>query len=435
MAHIERHHRRPCDRDGCHHGFARHGKSAKGQCTVEGCTCRRWIAAEGDRETLRARWRDPAGKERSKTFTRKLDADRFLVSVEDSKLRGAYVDPAAGRVPFGQWADEWFETTVALQPSTRKDYRNLLRNHVRPAFGDLSLAAANDTLLIRKWLARMQAAGLGTKRVRKAHAVLRLILESAVEGKRLATNAAAGMKRLPKVERQEMHFLDARQIEALAEAIRVPYRVLIRFAAYSGVRPAELAALQVRRLDLLHGKARVLVASTEVDGRLETGPTKTHEHRTVRLPRFLCDELGAYLAARAHKPEDLVFGAPQGGPLREGNFMRRHFRPAVAAANARRLEEARPDERPALLPEGLRMYDLRHSCASLLIAQGASVKAVQKQLGHKSATMTLDTYGHLWPDETERLVERMDQAHEAAILERSRTLRGPTVVPLGETRR
>jgi integrase len=130
-----------------------------------------------------------------------------------------------------------------------------------------------------------------------------------------------------------------------------------------------------------------------------------------------------------------VFGAPQGGPLREGNFMRRHFRPAVAAANARLLEQARPGERPALLPEGLRMYDLRHSCASLLIVQGASVKAVQKQLGHKSATMTLDTYGHLWPDETDRLVERMDQAHEAAILERSRTQRGPTVVALGETRR
>jgi integrase len=435
MAHVERHHRKPCDREGCGHGFAKHGKSAKGACQVEGCGCSRWRSAEGDRETLRARWRDPAGKEHSRTFTRKLDADRFLLSMEDSKLRGAYVDPKAGKASFGEWADEWLETTAALQPSTRKDYRNLLRNHVRPAFGDLSLAAANDTLLIRKWLARMQAAGLGAKRVRKAHAVLRLILESAVEGKRLATNAAAGMKRLPKVERQEMHFLDARQIEALAEAIRGPYGVLIRFAAYSGVRPAELAALQVRRLDLLHGAARVIVATTEVDGRLETGPTKTYEHRTVRLPRFLCEELAAYLAGRSHKPEDLVFAAPQGGPLREGNFMRRHYRPAVAAANALLLEEARPGERPALLPEGLRMYDLRHSCASLLIAKGASVKAVQKQLGHKSATMTLDTYGHLWPDETERLVERMEEAHEAAISERSRTQRATTLVALRENRR
>jgi hypothetical protein len=86
--------------------------------------------------------------------------------------------------------------------------------------------------------------------------------------------------------------------------------------------------------------------------------------------------------------------------------------------------KVRPGERPALLPEGLRMYDLRHTCASLLIAQGASVKAVQKQLGHKSATMTLDTYGHLWPEETERLAERMDEAHEVAVAERSRAVGG-----------
>jgi Phage integrase family len=72
------------------------------------------------------------------------------------------------------------------------------------------------------------------------------------------------------------------------------------------------------------------------------------------------------------------------------------------------------------------MYDLRHTCASLLIAQGASVKAVQKQLGHKSATMTLDVYRHLWPEETERLVERMDAAHTAAVAERARAVSGPS---------
>jgi hypothetical protein len=66
------------------------------------------------------------------------------------------------------------------------------------------------------------------------------------------------------------------------------------------------------------------------------------------------------------------------------------------------------------LPEGLRLYDLRHSCASLLIAQGASVKAVQKQLGHKTASITLDTYGHLFPSEMEALGERLETAREAS---------------------
>jgi hypothetical protein len=85
---------------------------------------------------------------------------------------------------------------------------------------------------------------------------------------------------------------------------------------------------------------------------------------------------------------------------------------------------------PGLLPEGLRYYDLRHTCASLLIAQGASIKAVQKQLGHKTASITLDTYGHLFPSKLEALRERLEQVREAAKKRRSRYPGGPVVVPL-----
>jgi integrase len=210
----------------------------------------------------------------------------------------------------------------------------------------------------------------------------------------------------------------------------LPYGVVVRFAAYSGVRPGELAALKVWQLDLLRGTARVVQATTEVGGHLFTGPTKTHEARTVKLPRFLCAELGAYLAGRQSEPDALLFTALEGGTLRENNFVRRYFKPAIAVANEQLVKAATAGERPTLIPGGLRMYDLRHTCASLLIHEGASVKAVQKQLGHKSATMTLDTYGHLWPDETERLAEHMDRAHEEALTRLARTQDGPVVVPL-----
>jgi integrase len=108
---------------------------------------------------------------------------------------------------------------------------------------------------------------------------------------------------------------------------------------------------------------------------------KTHEARTVRLPRFLRDELAACLADRPHAADDLVFTAPLGGPLRDSKWVPGSFKPAVRAAG---------------LPSGLRWYDLRHTCASLLIREGASVKAVQRQLGHATATITLDTDGHLY---------------------------------------
>jgi integrase len=202
--------------------------------------------------------------------------------------------------------------------------------------------------------------------------VLAQVLESAVEGGLLARNAAEGIK-LPKVQRKEMLFLSVVQVEALAAAIRPPYGTLIRFAAYSGLRRSELTALKVGRLDLLHGTARVVAAAPEIDGRLHFGGVKTHEARTVRLPRSVAEELGAYLAGRPHGPEDLVFTAPLGGPLRPHTWIKGFFKPAVRAAG---------------LPEDLRLYDLRHSCASLLIAQGATVKAVQAQLGHATASIT-----------------------------------------------
>jgi hypothetical protein len=234
------------------------------------------------RPRWRARYRDPSGRERSKSFARKVDAERFLVSVEDAKLRGAYVDPAAGRVPFAEWAERWFNTTAALRHTTRRDYRKLLDQQVLPAFAGDSLAGI-DALAVREWAADLVAGGLSARRARKAHAVLSQVLASAVEGGRLTRNVAAGIK-LPKVQRTEMHFLDAEQVEALAEVIDPRYGMLIRFASYSGLRPSELTALRVGRLDLLRGTVRVVEAAPEVDGRLHWSGVKTHEARTVRLP-------------------------------------------------------------------------------------------------------------------------------------------------------
>jgi integrase len=379
------------------------------------------------RPRWRARYRDPSGRERSKSFARKVDAERFLVGIEDAKLRGAYVDPAAGRVPFSEWAERWYNTTATLRPSTRKDYGTLLRNQVLPAFGDMTLVAI-DTLLVREWVAELVAGGLSAKRSHKAHQVLSQILGSAVDGGRLARNVAEGIK-LPKVQRKEMHFLTAAQVEALADAIAPPYGVLIRVAAYTGLRPCEFVALKIGRMDLLRATVRVAEAAPEVAGHLEWGGVKTHEARTVRLPRSVAEELGAYLADRPHGPGDLVFTAPRGGPLRESKFVPGRFKPAIGAANEA-IADVDQDGRPAALPEDLRLYDLRHTAASLMIRQGASIKAVQKQLGHATASITLDTYGHLFPDELDALAGRMEDARAEALASLARTQRGPAVVPI-----
>jgi integrase len=381
------------------------------------------------RPRWRARYRDPSGRERAKSFARKVDAERFLVGIEDAKLRGAYVDPAAGRIGFGEWAERWYATTAHLKPSTRRDYRMLLDHQVLPVFGDWALASI-DTLAVREWRAGLLADGLSPKRAGKALQVLSQILASAVEGGRLARNPATGVKP-PKVQRKEMHFLDAEQVEWLTAATEVRYRPLVLFAAYTGLRPCELVALRVGRLDLLRCTARVVEAAVEVS-RLEWGPVKTHEARTVRMPRSVAEEVAASLAARPHNREALVFTAPMGGPLSRADFVRNYFKPAVLAANEA-MAGLPKDQRPAPLPEGLRFYDLRHTCASLLIAQGASVKAVQAQLGHATASITLDTYGHLFPSEMEALANRLELVRDAALAKRGRTQHGPTDNRLRET--
>jgi integrase len=383
MAHIERHHRKPCGRSGCAHGLIKHGRSAKGGCTVEDCACSRWISAPGDRETLRARWRDPAGREHSKTFGRMIDANRFLAKVEGDKLKGSYVDPEAGRTLFRVVAERWYATTKGLAYQTRRDYRSLLDVWVLPHFGARSVASI-DTLAIEEWLADTKS-HLSPSRARRAYYVLRGVLGAAVKGELLAANRALGVDP-PKVKTGARRFLDADQVEALADAIRAPYGVLVRFGAYSGMRWSEVVELEVRNLDLLRGTVHV-------------ERSKSGRKRDVHLPRFLCEELGAYLADRPHGQKDRVFTAPRGGALHHRNFSRRYFEKAVTAAG---------------LPEDTTFHALRHACASILAAQGAGPKEVQEHLGHADASVTLKVYTHLFAGRMEHLAERLDAAHQAA---------------------
>jgi integrase len=134
----------------------------------------------------------------------------------------------------------------------------------------------------------------------------------------LARNPATGV-RLPKRVEREMLFLDTGQVEQLADAIGPHYRVLVYFLAYTGLRFGEVAALRVKRLDLLRGCCEVVESATEVGSMLVWGPTKTDERRIVRLPRFMVELLAEHLAGRPNGPDDLVFTAPQGALCATGS--------------------------------------------------------------------------------------------------------------------
>lgn len=197
-----------------------------------------------------------------------------------------------------------------------------------------------------------------------------------------------------------MLFLEPEEILRLADAITPAFRTLIVFAAYTGLRAGEIGALRVGRLNVLRGAAEVRESLADVKGKLIFGATKTYAQRTVRLPRFLCDSLGEHLAGRPTRPEDLVFTGATGKPLRHNLFYARHFKPAVQRAG---------------LPHGLRFHDLRHTCAALLIAQGAHPRASMERLGHTSIQVTLDRYGHLFPALDEALTDGLETTYRASL--------------------
>jgi integrase len=310
----------------------------------------------------RARYRDSTGREHAKHFSRKVDATKWLVSITATIAIGTYVDPAAGQIMLGEYAQTWLARQVH------------------------SAVAA--------WIVDLLDDGIAAPTVRHIHRVLHMILNAAIDDGRLARNPAARVK-LPHVRSRDKRFLSHEQVAALAGAAGEDH-LIIRVLAYCGLRFGELAALRVRDVDPLRRRLQIEESATEVDGRMVFGTPKSHQCRSVPVPRSLITDLAAACAGKS--PDELVFTAPKGGVLWLRNWRRRVFEPAVAAAGLGQLSP----------------HELRHTAASLAVAAGANVKAVQRTLGHASAAMTLDVYSGLFDDDLDAVADRLDVASQSA---------------------
>lgn len=338
----------------------------------------------------RARYRGPDGQERSRSFFRKRDAERWLASIETAKARGEWVDPKLGRTTVAEWAARWWQTTVDLRPSSRARDESYYRNHIAPRFGNIKLAAV-DHLTVREWIAELSDQGLAPATVRKAHQVLSKILRAAVDDGLLASSPCE-RQRLPKIEHHEMRFLTPGEVAQLADAIDQRYRNLVLVGAYGGLRAGELFGLRRDRVELMTGRVDVAEIAVEVRGRHYFGPPKTQAgRRSVPLPRFVVDELTRQAGPLG--PDQLVFAAPEGGPIRGSLFRRRFWLPAIDAAGV----------------APLRLHDLRHTAVAFWIAAGASPKEIAVRAGHSSVAVVLDRYGHLLPGTEERVTAALDE--------------------------
>ncbi len=338
------------------------------------------------------RYRPPGDhREVMKSFTTEREAKSFRAKVENDIDRGVYIDPRRQEVTIADWCDEWLAGKTNLAPKTRDRYEGILSAQIRPKWHSTKLRALRHSQ-VQAWLAGLP---LAPASVRKVHRVLSQALAYAVKDGRLGVNPAAGAS-LPRIQESEKLFLTHEQVDELAG--RCPdYRLVVLFLAYTGLRWGEMAALRVKRLDFLRRRATIAESVTPIKGVMTFGPTKGHERRDVPIPRFLVDDLVSLVAGKG--PDALVFTGARGAPMRSQTFQRAALSAAAAEMGL----------------GGFTPHMLRHTAASLAIASGADVKVVQTMLGHKSATLTLDLYGHLFGDRLDVVADAMELARAAAV--------------------
>lgn len=317
---------------------------------------------------------------RKRGFKTKRDAQRFADQLEASKLDGTFIHPAAGRTPVSEVYQLWLPSQSVLAHRTQATNTSAWNVHVKPRWGSWPVSRIT-TPEVRKWVSELQDQGKKRDTIQRALHILRSVLDTAVEGRLIPTNPVVNVK----VKRDvvsERQFLTPVQVSHLAEAMpEGQYQTLIYTLAYCGLRISELAALDVA--DWLPHNNRLSVTKA-VKGPGIIGPTKTYETRQVPVPEFLAKQLGELVANRANNAP--LFTSPGGARLQTNNYRKRVFIPGLEKAQA---EYGLPEIRP---------HALRHTCASMAIASGASVKAVQRLLGHESAAVTLDVYSDLFPD-------------------------------------
>jgi hypothetical protein len=183
----------------------------------------------------RARYRGPDGRERSRTFQRRTDAERFLTNIEHSKKSGLYVDPSHGRVTLSTWSAEWLEAVrPSLKPKTVASYESLLRSRIVPKLGGRQLASLVPSD-IQRWIGAMHGDGISASRMRQAVVILRQLLDAAVRDGMVARNATRGVK-LPKIEQREATYLEPAVVERIASTMPEPYDLLTRVLGTVGLR-------------------------------------------------------------------------------------------------------------------------------------------------------------------------------------------------------
>ena len=325
---------------------------------------------------------------KTKTKTEMKGALRKLLEDRD---KGIAYD--SENLTVGGYLDRWLDGVKgSVRDRTWQRNEEVVRLHLKPTIGGVKLDKLN-ALQVQSMYRKKLASGLSARSVEIIHTTLHKSLKQAVRWQLIPRNVAEAVTP-PRSAKKEIKPLTRGQIKALLDVARSDkLYTFYALAVTTGMRNGELLGLQWRDVDLDGGTLQV--RRTVFNGHVNA-PKNASGSRTIRLSKLAIRALKQHRAnAAKERISEWVFSTRAGTPISVHNVHNRSWRPLLKKAG---------------LPETTRMHDLRHSCISLLLAQGIPVKVVSEMAGHADVSITLSIYGHVLPDMQSTAADGIDEA-------------------------
>lgn len=351
----------------------------------------------------RARYRDEAGKEHSRHFDRKIDAQQWLDQVTSAVVTGTYADPKAGRVTFAAFFGEWSARQVWAHGTVLA--MSLAARSVPFAGKPMKQVRRSD---VETWIKQMNAAGLAPGTIKTRYVNVRSVFRAAVKDRVIGSDPTDGV-RLPRGRRAEvaMSIPTPEQVGQLMAVADERFQPFIALCAFAGLRLGEAAGVQLGDVDFLRRSLKVSRQVQRVNGgAIDVRAPKYGSERVVYLADSLINVLAEHVTAHGTTGKDRWLFAGEGDDPPHQNTVGYWWRRTLRDAGL----------------TGIKLHDLRHFYASGLIAAGCDVVTVQRSLGHAKATTTLNTYAHLWPTAEDRTRKAAESIMSASLGQPAATL-------------